>query len=136
VALMTEVLLVSGVALDLVGAGVLSHAHNAESIVELREDIGEEGSAVGESDSISTHSQLLAEKRIGFLLLTVGLVLYLSGVVSKSPEGVGKMAAIAAGVVVVSLGISVVFTRVVGNRIREQARQAMEQEDPDALPEQ
>ena len=135
-ALMTEVLLVSGVALDLVGAGVLSHAHNAESIVELREDIGEEGSAVGESDSISTHSQLLAEKRIGFLLLTVGLVLYLSGVVSKSPEGVGKMAAIAAGVVVVSLGISVVFTRVVGNRIREQARQAMEQEDPDALPEQ
>lgn len=32
---MTEVLLVSGVALDLVGAGVLSHAHNAESIVEL-----------------------------------------------------------------------------------------------------
>ena len=135
-ALMTEVLLVSGVALDLVGAGVLSHAHNAESIVELREDIGEEGSAVGESDSISTHSQLLAEKRIGFLLLTVGLVLYLSGVVSKSPEGVGKMAAIAAGVVVVSLGISVVFTRVVGNRIREQARQAMEQDDPEALPEQ
>ncbi|HWM73774.1 MAG TPA: hypothetical protein VNQ53_08540 [Nocardioides sp.] len=126
----------SGVALDLVGAGVLSHAHNAESIVELREDIGEEGSAVGESDSISTHSQLLAEKRIGFLLLTVGLVLYLSGVVSKSPEGVGKMAAIAAGVVVVSLGISVVFTRVVGNRIREQARQAMEQDDPEALPEQ
>ncbi len=31
-------LLVSGVALDLVGAGVLSPAHNAESIVELCED--------------------------------------------------------------------------------------------------
>jgi hypothetical protein len=43
--LVTEMLLVSGVALDLVGAGVLSHAHNAESIVELREDIGEEGAA-------------------------------------------------------------------------------------------
>ena len=46
-ALVTEMLLVSGVALDLVGACVLSHAHNAESIVELREDIGEEGAAVG-----------------------------------------------------------------------------------------
>ena len=85
--LTTEVLLISGVALDLVGAGVLSHAHNAESIVELREAIGEEGSAVGESDPISTHAQLLSEKRIGFLLLTVGLLLYLSELVLKSPEG-------------------------------------------------
>jgi hypothetical protein len=50
VALVTEMLLVSGVALDPVGARVLSHAHNAESIVELREDIGEEGAAMGEPD--------------------------------------------------------------------------------------
>src|SRR5688572_31223337 len=96
-------LLVSGVALDLVGAGVLSHAHNAESIVELREDIGEEGSAVGEDDAISTHAQLLAEKRIGFLLLTVGLILYLTRLVTKSPEGVGLMGSIAVGVVSVAL---------------------------------
>jgi hypothetical protein len=136
VALVNEVLLVSGVALDLVGAGVLSHAHNAESIVELREDIGEEGSAVGEPDALSTHAQLLAEKRIGFLLLTVGLVLYLTGLVLKSPEGVPTMATIAAGVVVAGLLISVAFTRVVGTRIREQARRAMERQDPDALPEQ
>ena len=135
-ALMTEVLLVSGVALDLVGASVLSHAHNAESIVELREDIGEEGSAVGEDDSISTHAQLLAEKRIGFLLLTVGLVLYLIGLVGKSPEDPAMMGAIAAGVVIVGFAISVAFTRVVGNRIREQAREASERQDPDALPEQ
>ena len=121
-ALVTEVLLVSGVALDLVGAGVLSHAHNAESIVELREDIGEEGAAVGEPDALSTHAQLLAEKRIGFLLLTVGLVLYLSGLVLKSPEGLVMMGSIAGGVVVVGLVTSVVFTRVVGNRTREQAR--------------
>jgi hypothetical protein len=38
--------------------------------------------------------------------------------------------------VMASLVISVVFTRVVGNRIRDQARRAMEQKDPDALPEQ
>jgi hypothetical protein len=136
VALMTEVLLVSGVALDLVGASVLSHAHNAESIVELREDIGEEGSAVGEDDAISTHAQLLAEKRIGFLLLTVGLVLYLVGLVGKSPEDAALMGAIAAGVVIAGFAISVVFTRSVGNRIREQARKAGERQDPDALPEQ
>ena len=37
---------------------------------------------------------------------------------------------------VVGFVISVIFTRVVGNRIRDQARQAMEQQDPDALPEQ
>ena len=129
-------LLVSGVALDLVGAGVLSHAHNAESIVELRQDIGEEGSAVGEPDALSTHAQLLAEKRIGFLLLTLGLVLYLSGLVLKSPEGPATMGLLAGGVVIVSLAVSAAFTRVVGNRIRGQARRAMEQKDPHALPEQ
>jgi hypothetical protein len=136
VALITEVLLVSGVALDLVGASVLSHAHNAESIVELREDIGEEGSAVGEDDALSTHAQLLAEKRIGFLLLTVGLVVYLTGLVLKSPEGDAKMGAIAVGVVMAGVVVSVLFTRVAGNRILEQARKAGEQQDPDALPEQ
>ena len=134
--MLTEILLVGGVALDLVGAGVLSHAHNAESIVELRENIGEEGSAVGEPDAISTHAQLLAEKRIGFLLLTLGLVLYLSGIVLKSPEGPATMGLVAVGVVIVGLVISIVFTRVVGSRIRKQARQAEEQQDPDALPEQ
>ncbi len=134
--LMAEMLLVSGLALDLVGAGVLSHAHNAESIVELREDIGEEGAAVGEPDALSTHAQLLAEKRIGFLLLTVGLVLYLSGVVLKSPEGLAMMGPVAGGVVVASLVLSVVFTRVAGNRIRGQADRAKEQQDPEQLPEQ
>ena len=135
-ALVTEVLLVSGVALDLVGAGVLAHAHNAESIVELRENIDGEGAAVGEPDAVSTHARLLAEKRIGFLLLTVGLVLYLSGVVAKSPEGLALMGTIAGVVVIASLAVSVVFTRVVGSRIRERAARAMEQQDPDALPEQ
>jgi hypothetical protein len=136
VALLTEILLVSGVALDLVGAGILSHAHNAESIVELRQDIGEEGSAVGEPDALSTHAQLLAEKRIGFLLLTLGLVLYLSGTVLKSSEGLPTMGLVAGGVVLSSLAIGLLFTRVVGNRIRRQARRAMEQQDPHALPEQ
>ena len=135
-ALLTELLIVSGVALDLVGAGVLSHAHNAESIVELREDIGEEGTAVGESDALATHAQLLAEKRIGFLLLTLGLVLYLSGLVLKSPEGLATMVPVAAGVLIAGLLISVIFTNVVGNRIRKQARRASEQQDPDLLPEQ
>jgi hypothetical protein len=136
VALLAELLVISGVALDLVGAGVLSHAHNAESIVELRENIGEEGAAVGEPDAISTHAQLLAEKRIGFLLLTVGLVVYLSGLVLKSSEEPTTMVPVAVGVVLAGLLVSVVFTRVVGNRVREQARRARDDQDPDALPEQ
>jgi hypothetical protein len=135
-ALLNEVLLVSGVALDLVGASVLSHAHNAEPIAELREDMGEEGSAVGEDDALATHAQLLAEKRIGFLLLTIGLVLYLIGLVWKSPEETMTIGSIAAGVVIAGVVISVIFTRVVGTRIREQAREAKERQDPDALPEQ
>jgi len=45
-------------------AGVLSHAHNAESIVAVREEIGEEGSAVGNRMRVDPR-QLLAEKRIG-----------------------------------------------------------------------
>jgi hypothetical protein len=137
VSAVVEVLLVSGVALHLVGTGTLSHAHNAESIVELREEItDEEGAAVGEPDPLATHAQLLAEKRIGFLLMTVGLMLYLSGVVLKSPEGVAGMGLLAAGVVAAALAISVAFTRVVGRRIRQQARRARERRDPDALPEQ
>ena len=40
---MTEVLIIGGVAMDLVGAGVLSHAHNAESIAEIRAEIGRKG---------------------------------------------------------------------------------------------
>ncbi len=135
-ALMTEVLLVTGVALDLVGAGVLSHAHNAESIVELRENMGEEGAAVGEPDAVSTHAQLLAEKRIGFLLLTVGLVLYLTGLVLKSSEDLGIIGPVAGGAVVAGVVASVLFTRVGGRRIRDQARKAMEKDDPDELPEQ
>lgn len=133
---MTEVLLASGVALDLVGAGVLAHAHNAESIVELREEAGEEGSAVGEPDAISTHAQLLAEKRIGFLLLTVGLSLYLCGVVLKSPEKTALMAPIALGVVAIAVLVSVAFTRVAGKKILEQARHAERNGEPDKLPEQ
>ena len=134
--MVTEVLLVSGVALDLVGAGVLSHAHNAESIAELREEIGEEGSAVGEPDAVATHAQLLAEKRIGFFLLTLGLVLYLTGLVLKSPEDTTALAPVAVGVVLVGLLTSIVFTKVVGRRLRERAHEASERADPDALPEQ
>ena len=91
---------------------------------------------MGEPDALSTHAQLLAEKRIGFLLLTVGLVLYLSGLALKSPEDLVLIGPIAGGVVVVGLVISVAFTRVVGARTRDQARRGMEQQDPDVLPEQ
>ena len=68
--------------------------------------------------------------------MTLGLILYLSGIVLKSPKSLAMIGTIAVGVVIAGLLISVVFTRVIGNRILKQARQAMEQQDPDALPEQ
>lgn len=134
--LLSEVLIVSGVAMDLVGAGVLSHAHNAESIAEIRAEIGAEKSAVGENDAIATHAQLLAEKRAGFFILTVGLTLYLSGLIIKSSEGTGAMAALATGVVIVSFVGTLIWTRVVGNKVKEQAREAEKDGDEDELPEQ
>ena len=54
----------------------------------------------------------------------------------ESPEDTTVMASIGAGVVIGGLLTSVVFTRVVGSRIRERARLASKQQDPGALPEQ
>jgi len=107
--------------MDLVGAGVLSYAHNAESMVEIRAEIGAEKSAVGENGAITTHAQLLAEKRIGFFILTFVLTMYLIGLVLKSPEGFAPMAALAASVVVAGLIVAVLWTRIVGKRVRDQA---------------
>src|SRR3712207_103435 len=78
--------------MDLVGAAVLSHAHNAESMVDIREEIGAEKSALGEEDAVATQAQLLAEKRVGFFVLALGLSLYLAGLVLKSTEGIWTMA--------------------------------------------
>jgi type VI protein secretion system component VasK len=125
--LLTEALIISGVAMDLVGAAVLSHAHNAESIVQLRE----EDAAVEKIDAISTHAQLLAEKRIGLLILTAGLILYLIGVVLESPEGAVYMGLLAGGVVIVGI----VLTSIVGNNARRKAREAEEKQDGERLPE-
>ena len=134
--LLTEVLIIGGIAMDLVGAGVLSHAHNAESIAEIRAEVGAEKSALGENDAIGTHAQLLAEKRIGFFILTAGITTHLVGTVLKSPEGVGPMATLAVGVVAVGIAVTVVWTKLVGNKVREQARKAEQKGDTGELPEQ
>ena len=63
-------------------------------------------------------------------------MLYLSGLVAKSPEGVMTMGAVAVGVVAAGLMIGVVFTRVAGTKVRQQAEVAEKRQDPDALPEQ
>ena len=120
--LLSEVLVISGVAMDLVGATILSHPHNAESMVDIREEIGAEKSALGEKDAFATQAQLLAEKRIGFFLLTLGLSLYLAGLVMKTTEGTWTMAALAAGVVVTGLAGSALWVRMRGRRIRRETR--------------
>lgn len=125
--LATETMLIGGVALELVGASVLAHAHNAESIVELRDEVGEvgeEGTALGESDAVATHATLLAEKRVGFVLLTVGLVLSLVGLVSESTEHAALMTGIAAATVVLGILGSAGVTRLLSARYQDLARRA------------
>ena len=51
-------------------------------------------------------------------------------------SGVAMMGTIAVAVVLGGLLVSVIFTHVVGNRSLAQAREAMEEEQPDKLPEQ
>jgi hypothetical protein len=136
VTLVTEMLLVSGVALDLVGAGVLSHAHNAESIAELREDIGEEGAAVGGARRALHPCPAVGRETDRLSTLNPGAGSLPERSRPEEPRGPGDDGVHRGGVVMAGLVISVVFTRVVGNRIRDQARRAIEQQDPDALPEQ
>jgi hypothetical protein len=132
---LSEVLVIGAAAMDLVGASVLSHAHNAESMVEIREEIGAEKSALGERDAFATQAQLLAEKRIGFFLLTFGLSLYLVGLVLKTTEGTWNMAALATGVVL-GLAGSALWVRMRGHQIRRKIQEAQRERGAGDLPEQ
>ena len=132
----SEALIISGVALDLLGAAVLSHAHNAESALELREEVGGDRRALGEKDVIATHAQLLSEKRVGFLILAFGLSLYLTGLVLKSTEGVGVMAIVAVSVLAISLATAAVWVKVGSRRVRKHAHKGALSEDTEGIPDQ
>jgi hypothetical protein len=131
-----EALVISGVALDLVGAAVLSHAHNAESALELREEVGGDRRALGEKDVIATHAKLLSEKRVGFLILAFGLSLYLTGLVLKSTEGVGVMVIVAVSVLAMGLATAAVWVKVGSRRVRKQTHKAALSEDTEGIPDQ
>ena len=132
----SEALVISVVTLDLVGAAVLSHAHNAESALELREEVGGDRRALGEKDVIATHAQLLSEKRVGFLILAFGLSLYLTGLVLKSTEGVGVMAIVAVSVLAISLATAAVWVKVGSRRVRKHAHKGARSEDTEGIPDQ
>ncbi|HET6658876.1 MAG TPA: hypothetical protein VFH16_03060 [Rubrobacter sp.] len=125
----TEALLVSGVALDLVGATVLSHAHNVESTLELREEISGDERALGAKDAIATHARLLSEKRVGFLIMAFGLALYLAGLVVGTSGSFVGMALFAVGVLALGLGAAALWIRVGTKRVSRQAREAAHSED-------
>jgi hypothetical protein len=125
----TEALLVSGVALDLVGATVLSHAHNVESTLELREEISGDERALGEKDAIATHARLLSEKRVGFLIMAFGLALYLAGLVVGTSEGIVVMAVFAAGMLALGLGAAALWIKVGTKRVSRRACEAAHSED-------
>jgi hypothetical protein len=120
----TEALLVGGVALDLVGATVLSHAHNVESTLELREEISGDERALGEKDAIATHARLLSEKRVGFLILSFGLALYLAGLVVGTSGSVVGMALFAVGVLALGLGAAALWIKVGTKRVSRQTHDA------------
>ena len=136
ISFVSEALVISGVALDLVGAAVLSHAHNAESALELREEAGGDERALGEKDAIATHAQLLSEKRVGFIILAFGLSLYLTGLVLKTTEGVGVMAIVAVSVLALGLAAAVVWVKVGSRRVRKQTHKAARSEDTKEIPDQ
>ena len=127
VSFVTEALIISGVSLDLVGATVLSHAHNVESTLELREELSGDERALGEKDAIATHARLLSEKRVGFLILAFGLALYLTGLVLRSSEGIVVMAGFAVGVL--ALGATALWIKVGTKRVRQQTHEAARSED-------
>ncbi len=129
----TEAFLVSGVALDLVGATVLSHAHNVESTLELREEISGDERALGEKDAIATHARLLSEKRVGFLLLAFGLALYLAGLVLGTSESFVGMAVFAAGVLALGLGAAALWIKVGTKRVTRQTYEAARSEDTEGI---
>jgi membrane protein implicated in regulation of membrane protease activity len=79
---------------------------------------------------------LLAEKRFGFFALTFGLTMYLAGLALSSPQGTGPMSALAAGVVAAGLIAALLWTRIVGGRVRDQAARAEKNSDGEELPEQ
>jgi hypothetical protein len=132
----SEALVISGVALDLVGAAVLSHAHNAESALELREEVGGDRRALGEKDVIATHAQLLSEKRVSFLILAFGLSLYLTGLVLKFTKGVGVMAIVAVSVLAMGLATAAVWVKVGSRRVCKQTHKAALSEDTEGIPDQ
>ncbi len=128
----SQAFIIGGVALDLVGAAVLSHAHNAESTLELREDIGADEGALGEEGeegAIATHARLLSEKRIGFLVLAFGLLLYLAGLVLESSEGVAVMAGFAVGVAALGFAATALWIKVDSGRVRRQTHEAAVSEE-------
>lgn len=90
---------------------------------------------MGEDGAIATHAQLLAEKRIGFFILTAGITIHLVGLVIKSPEGAAPMGLLTIGVIAAGLVFTVVWTKVVGGKVRRQAREAAKNGDEDELPE-
>jgi hypothetical protein len=119
-----------------VGAAVLSHAHNAESMVDIREEIRAEKSALREEDAVATQAQVLAEKRVGFFILALGLSLYLAGLILKSTEGVWTMAALGVSVVVVGLGGTALWVRIRGHQLRKEIRRVQREKSVADLPEQ
>jgi hypothetical protein len=104
-----------------------------ESTLELREEIGGDERALGAEDAIATHARLLSEKRVGFLILAIGLALYLAGLVLGTSESFVGMAVFAVGVLALGLGAAALWIKVGTKRVSRQTHEAARGEDAEGI---
>jgi hypothetical protein len=108
---------------------VLSHAHNVDSTLELREEISGDECALDEKDAIVTHARLLSENRISLLILASGLALYMAGLVVGTSKNFVEMVVVSAGMLALGLGTAALWIKVGTKRVSWQTREATRSED-------
>ena len=113
---------------------ILKNAEGGAECGELREESGGDERALGEKDAIATHARLLTEKRVGFLVLTFGLALYLAGLVLGTAESFVGMAVFAISVLALGLAASVLWIRVGTKRVSRKTHETARSEGAEGLP--
>lgn len=76
----------------------------------------------------SSCARLLSEKRVGFLILAIGLALYLAGLVLGTSESIVGMAVFALGVLALGLGAAALWIKIGTRRVSRQTYEAARSE--------
>ena len=79
---------------------------------------------------------IVRRKRVGFLVLAIGLALYLAGLVLGTSESFVGMAVFAAGVLAFGLGAAALWIKVGTKRVIQQTHEAARNEDTEGISDQ